>query len=382
MASIRRVRLREIATRANCAVGTVSMALNDSPELPEVTRKRIQAIAQELGYVANRLAKSLSLGRTGVLGVVMPFSIDPYYAAVLDSLNTEAETRGYQLQIQFHRWSMDAEEKAVRRLAESQTDGILLYPARNSYAGSGLYQWLASTKIPLISLSKRGTDLPSLAGRIVKNYAMEGVLAGNELLRLGHRRIDILPFQTKGSLELTQYQSLLALPETNPGAEIKVFTRDYFLSHETVGFFGLHGLSSSDYESLTDRLIEEYLAWPARGSAVITSNNQVAWKLMAALRREGLRCPGDISLISSGILGNGAGGGIPLSATEYDPARIACLALDSLIRRIQTGEATGEMSVEPRLCLRETTAPLGFQSANGLVPNMAAPEKNPQIQSV
>jgi LacI family transcriptional regulator len=46
----RRITLRDVATRANVNVSTVSLALRNSPRLPEATRTRIQSLAKEMGY--------------------------------------------------------------------------------------------------------------------------------------------------------------------------------------------------------------------------------------------------------------------------------------------------------------------------------------------
>lgn len=353
-----RVRLRDIALRANTSVGTVSMALNDRVELSESTRTKIKQIATELGYVPNRIAKSLSLGRTGIIGVVMPFAIDPYYAAILDALHTEAEKREYEIQFQFHRWAVDAEERAVRRLAESRVDGVLLYAARESYLGTPFFEWLEATKTPLVSLSRWGGDLPSLAGQIVKNYDEEAILAGEELIRLGHRSIDVLPFQVKGNADLARYQALFELAKQHPGVRIRPFFCDQFEADESIDFIRQHGLVPERFNAVLQRAAAAYAAWPERGTAVVVSSNQIAWRLMTALQRVGKYCPNDISIISTGILGNGADSGFPLSATEYDPTEIARLALDALIRRIETGECLKELRVTPKLYLRDSTAPI------------------------
>src|SRR4051812_24919002 len=64
--------LREIADAAGVAVSTVSYALSGKGRVDPATRARVRTIAMDLGYSANRSARSLRLGRTGTVGLLMP----------------------------------------------------------------------------------------------------------------------------------------------------------------------------------------------------------------------------------------------------------------------------------------------------------------------
>lgn len=65
--SERRVTLSDIAQRAGVHVTTVSLAMRNHPRLPEETRKRIQALAQEMGYTPDPLLRALVAYRGGVI---------------------------------------------------------------------------------------------------------------------------------------------------------------------------------------------------------------------------------------------------------------------------------------------------------------------------
>jgi LacI family transcriptional regulator len=54
-----RITLRDVAQRSNVHVSTVSLALRNSPRLPECTRNRVQAIAREMGYAHDPLLDAL-----------------------------------------------------------------------------------------------------------------------------------------------------------------------------------------------------------------------------------------------------------------------------------------------------------------------------------
>src|SRR2546430_12952330 len=60
--------LRDIAEVAGVSVNTVSRALTGKPDVSAETRARVQALAQELGYMPNLLARSLLRGRSWLVG--------------------------------------------------------------------------------------------------------------------------------------------------------------------------------------------------------------------------------------------------------------------------------------------------------------------------
>ncbi|WP_205857263.1 LacI family DNA-binding transcriptional regulator, partial [Phytoactinopolyspora endophytica] len=62
----------DVAARAGVSVATVSRALRGLPGVSPATRKAVQTIAKELGYVASPSAAGLPTGRTGAVGVVSP----------------------------------------------------------------------------------------------------------------------------------------------------------------------------------------------------------------------------------------------------------------------------------------------------------------------
>lgn len=65
--SERRVTLSDIARKAGVHVTTVSLAMRNHPRLPEATRQRIQALAQEMGYTPDPLLRALVAYRGGVI---------------------------------------------------------------------------------------------------------------------------------------------------------------------------------------------------------------------------------------------------------------------------------------------------------------------------
>ena len=96
------VSMKDIAQRCGVSVATVSKALNGHDDISRETRERIQAVASEMGYLANAAARALKTNRTYNIGVLFVDEKNSglahdYFSAVLDSLRVEAEASGYDI---------------------------------------------------------------------------------------------------------------------------------------------------------------------------------------------------------------------------------------------------------------------------------------------
>jgi DNA-binding LacI/PurR family transcriptional regulator len=67
-----RVNIGEIARRSGVSRSTVSYVLSGKRPVSEKTRRRIQAVIDELGYRPNATAKALKEGRTRTIALVIP----------------------------------------------------------------------------------------------------------------------------------------------------------------------------------------------------------------------------------------------------------------------------------------------------------------------
>ena len=94
MGKIKTVRLLDIATKAGVSVSAVSKTMNGSDEIPEATREKILSIARELDYHPNFSARSLRLGRSRIIGVIIPNN-DFSYNHVLSGISKALEETDY-----------------------------------------------------------------------------------------------------------------------------------------------------------------------------------------------------------------------------------------------------------------------------------------------
>ncbi len=81
-----KVTLEVIARTLGVSTATVSLALRNNSVVAETTKKQVQRVARELGYVYNRSAAALRTSRTNTLGVAFHDLRNPYFAEMLATL--------------------------------------------------------------------------------------------------------------------------------------------------------------------------------------------------------------------------------------------------------------------------------------------------------
>src|SRR6185436_10652221 len=82
-AATTRLTIRQIADLAGVSIATVSRVLNDRDDVSDETRDLVSRVVRENGYTANRSARGLSAGHTGLVGVLVPLVYPAYFSSIL-----------------------------------------------------------------------------------------------------------------------------------------------------------------------------------------------------------------------------------------------------------------------------------------------------------
>src|SRR3981081_1348030 len=78
-----RATIREIAELAGVSIATVSRVVNGREDVSPETRELVQRVVRERGYTANRNARGLSAGKTGLIGATVPMLHHAYFSYIL-----------------------------------------------------------------------------------------------------------------------------------------------------------------------------------------------------------------------------------------------------------------------------------------------------------
>jgi DNA-binding LacI/PurR family transcriptional regulator len=101
---MKRPTITDIAQRAGVTKAAVSFALNGQPGVSAATRERILAIAEEIGFQPNSAARALTVGRSGVFGLVIDrpartLGIEPFFMQLVSGI--QADLALHQVLLQF-----------------------------------------------------------------------------------------------------------------------------------------------------------------------------------------------------------------------------------------------------------------------------------------
>lgn len=118
--------LKQIAKELGVSVSTVSKALNDSAEISEPTKIKIQEFAKLKNYKPNITALNLKNRSTKTIGVILPNILNSFFAKVFSGIEKLAEQKGYHLITCMSNESIDKEIHALQMLSNGTIDGFIL----------------------------------------------------------------------------------------------------------------------------------------------------------------------------------------------------------------------------------------------------------------
>ena len=145
--------LKDIARACGVSVATVSKALNGQKDIGEETRKRIVAMADEMGYMANSVARALKTNRSYNLGMLF---VDErrsglgheYFSTILEGFKAEAESHGYDITF-INSHIGDQPMSYVRHCRNRGLDGVVV--ACVDFTDPRILE-LAGSSIPLVTI--------------------------------------------------------------------------------------------------------------------------------------------------------------------------------------------------------------------------------------
>ena len=121
----KRITIKQIATALHVSISTVSKALNDSYEISDETKKKIQEYAKEHKYKPNTLALSLQNKKTKTIGILLPNILTYYFARVLRGIEKVATEKGYNLITCITNESYKKEVHTMEMLSNGTIDGFI-----------------------------------------------------------------------------------------------------------------------------------------------------------------------------------------------------------------------------------------------------------------
>jgi LacI family transcriptional regulator len=181
--------IRDVARLAGVSVASVSFALNGQPGVADGTRRRILAVAAELGYRANPQAQALRRGRTTTYGLVIRNFSNPFFFEVLTGAERAASEAGATLLLLDSHFSAEREQMLVREMAAQRLAGLAIAPVG---PGESLRLWQELRPgTPAVALNAAAEGIRGVSRVRPDNAAAVGLAMGR-LAELGHACVALL----------------------------------------------------------------------------------------------------------------------------------------------------------------------------------------------
>ncbi|WP_179008938.1 LacI family DNA-binding transcriptional regulator [Winogradskyella forsetii] len=124
--------LKELAALLNISISTVSKALNDSHEISDNTKNRVNELAEKLNYKPNRIAQQLKTNKSKTIGVILPTVTNPFFAEVLHGIEMAATNSDYDIIVCLSNETLHKEKRSLELLSNGSVDGFIMAVARES----------------------------------------------------------------------------------------------------------------------------------------------------------------------------------------------------------------------------------------------------------
>ena len=333
----------DIAHLAGVSQPTVSRALRGSPMVNEETRKRIQAIAEQLNYKVDKNASNLRTQHSGTIALLFfedptpdDSQINPFFLSMLGSITRACALQSYDLLISFQQlstnWQADYEDS-------NKADGLILL-------GYGDY---LESQSRLERLVEQGTHFVRW-GAVLPGQP--GVSIGCDNFQGGHDITMHLLAQSRSEIAFLGHASnhYPEFFERYRGYAHALLTED--LRVPPALQVDAITTEQSGYEA-ANQLLEKGIAF----DAIFAASDLIAIGAMKALHERGIRVPEDVAVAGFDDIPMAGFVNPSLSTVQQDTKLAGQILVETLLALINN-EPAQSRTIPVKLALRRSTGAL------------------------
>ncbi|WP_051231532.1 LacI family DNA-binding transcriptional regulator [Stutzerimonas azotifigens] len=333
-ALLSRAGLRDVARRAGVSTATVSRVLNGSAAVRDDKRRAVQRACDELGYVLNAAARTLSSRRSMTIGAVVPTLATETFSRPLAAFQQTVHKAGYTLLVASFGFDEQVELKEVQTLLEHGVDALMVVGRTHD---PKMWQLIERKRIPCVQAWTQDQERPSVG---FDNVAVSRRMV-EHLLDLGHRRFAMLVnephFNDRVGDRVIGTRARLA----EAGLEIPA----HWFMETTLSLE--HGIAA----------MQHLMRGPERPSAVICANDLLAFGALLAARTLGVRVPEDVSVVGFNDFDYARHLSPPLTTTRVELEEIGANAGAYLLEALAGKPPKGPIEVTTELVVRGSSGP-------------------------
>ncbi len=178
--------LKDIADRLGVTSATVSMVINNKPNISKATKDKVMAVAKELNYYPNLIARGLATNRTNAIGIIVPNLASSFVIRVMQGIKSSIEEKDYTVLLFDTTGHKESEMDVFNRVVmEGRVDGAIIITANAIDKELKLF---SNENKPCILVAQKSSVVDSIYVNNEKS-SKEGVLY---LIENGHKNIAIV----------------------------------------------------------------------------------------------------------------------------------------------------------------------------------------------
>jgi DNA-binding LacI/PurR family transcriptional regulator len=333
------ITIKEVAKLAGVSPSTVSRVISDSRRISDDTKKIVREAMDTLGYHPNAIARSLVNKATNTIGIVMTQSterafLNPFFPQALSGVSAAAHEQGYCILLSTGKTEKEQLESIQNIVMGGRVDGvIIMYSSVDNAAMDALNK----LRTPVIVIGK---PLKSKDTLYVDNDNVEACFKVTEkLINNGHKRISFISGSFKLVVSLDRLDGYV-----NALNKYSIpFRKEYIV--ELSDF-----IKEGAYER-TCKLLE----LEERPTALVVTDDVMAFGALDAIREKGLRIPEDIEIISFNNIPSAEITKPSLTSVDIDAFALGYEASKLIIEKIR-GEANKDRVIVPtKIVYRESS---------------------------
>ena len=192
----------DIANELGISPSAVSKAFNDHPRISAQTKKDVERVAKKLGYQRNVIATGLRKGKSGLIGVLVPWVNLNFFSTVIKGIEDVLGEAGYHVLIGQSKDNNIKEVNQVNAFLNAQVEGIIASISSTTKEYTHFENAVnTGTKVVLFDRTIPGIEVDQV---IIDDY-QGACQATNHLIEQGYKRIGLI----SGPQHLLPYKNRL-----------------------------------------------------------------------------------------------------------------------------------------------------------------------------
>lgn len=188
-----RVSIKMIAQTLGVSNATVSLVLNGKEKEGRVGKElaeKIRIKAKELNYEPNSLARSLRMGKSQTIGLIVADISNPFFGKLAFHIQEQAQKYGYTVFITNTNEDTEKMQTMINTLKNRQVDGFIIIPTEY---GSDAIRDLNKTNIPVVLLDRYYPDITN--NYVIIDNFNSAYKAAEFILSQGCRKTAFITYQ-------------------------------------------------------------------------------------------------------------------------------------------------------------------------------------------